>query len=130
MKMTLQSRAHSLMGLLVLGGGILYNFPPQDYHFYPLCPFYAATHLLCPGCGGTRALYQLLHLNFAQALHWNALVTVCAPIFLAWFFFWYYSVVKYDRTPEMKLPRGVVIGLYATVIIFVVVRNAGMGFAI
>jgi hypothetical protein len=128
--MTLQNRAHSLMGLLVVGGGILYNFPPQVHHFYPPCPFYAATHLLCPGCGGTRAFYQLLHLNFAQAFHWNALVTLCVPIFLAWFFFWYYSVIRYDRTPGIKLPRGAVIVVYATVIVFVVVRNAGMGFAI
>lgn len=130
MTITLQRRAHSLMGLLLLGGGILYNFPPQEYHFYPLCPFYAATHMLCPGCGGTRALYHLLHLNFAQALHLNALVTLCAPLFLACFSFWYYWVIRYHRSPGVTLPRGVVIGLYATVIIFAVVRNVGMGFAI
>ena len=130
MTMTLESRAHGLMGLLVLGCGVLYSFPPQEYHFYPVCPFYAATHLLCPGCGATRAIYQLLHLNFAEAFHLNALVTVCAPIFLAWFLFWYYAVIRYHRSPGMKLPRGVVIALYATVIIFAVVRNAGMGFAI
>ena len=130
MTMTLQSRAHGLMALLLLGGGFLYNFPPQEYHFYPQCPFYAATHLLCPGCGATRALYQFIHLNFAEALHLNALVTVCAPIFLAGFFFWYYTVIRYHRSPDVTLPRGVVVGLYATVIIFAIIRNAGMGFAI
>ena len=127
MTMTLESRAHGLMGLLVLGCGVLYSFPPQEYHFYPVCPFYAATHLLCPGCGATRALYQLLHLNFAQAFHLNALVTVLAPVFLAWFFFWYYEVIRYHRSPEMRIPRGVVIALYAMMVIFVVLRNAGMG---
>ena len=130
MKMTLHSRAHGLMGLLILGGGILYRFSPLEYHFYPLCPFYAATHLLCPGCGATRALYCLLHLDFGAALHWNALITVCAPVFLGWFFFWYYAVIRHDRAPEIKVARGVVIGLCCTVVLFVIVRNAGIGFAI
>lgn len=130
MTMTLQRRAHSLLGLLFLGCGVIYSFPPEEYHVYPLCPIYAATHLLCPGCGGTRALHQLLHLHLRQAMHLNALVTICAPIVLGWFFFLYYSVIRYDRSPEIKVPRGVVIGLCCTVVLFVIVRNAGIGFAI
>ena len=130
MTMTLQQRAHSLLGFLFLGCGILYSFPPQEHHFYPLCPFYAATHLLCPGCGGTRALHQLLHLRLGQAIHLNALVTVCAPVVVGWFFFWYYSAVRYHRSPDIRLPRLVVIGLFVIVVVFVIVRNSGMGLAI
>lgn len=121
--MTLQHRAHGLMGLLLLGGGILYSFPPQASNFYPLCPLYATTHLLCPGCGGTRALYQLLHFHLGQAIHLNALITVCAPMVLAGFLFWYYSVLKYHRSPAVRLARSVVIGLYVVVVMFVIVRN-------
>src|SRR5262249_24542521 len=104
MKLSRQARANTVMALFFLGCGILYSFPPQDYHFYPLCPFYAVTHLLCPGGGGTRALYQLLHLHFSEALRLNALVTVAAPVLLAWFFYWYYSVMRYDRSPRVRLP--------------------------
>jgi len=128
--MTLETRAHSLMGLLVLGNGILWRFSPQEWRGYPQCPFYAATHLLCPGCGGTRALYHLLHLNFGQACQWNALVAVCAPLVLAGFLFWYYSVMRYHRSPRIHLPRSVVIGFYVAAIVFVIVRNIGTGFAV
>jgi hypothetical protein len=117
------------MALLLMAGGLLWRFPPQESRWYPQCPFYAATHWLCPGCGGTRALYQMLHLNFGQALQWNALVTVCAPLFLAGFFFWYYTVMRDHRSPGIHLPRGVVVGSYVIVILFVIIRNLGTGFA-
>jgi len=31
------------------GMAVVYNFAPSRYSFYPRCPFYAMTHLLCPG---------------------------------------------------------------------------------
>lgn len=118
------------MGLLLVGSGMLWSFDPQESRWYPQCPFYAATHWLCPGCGGTRALYQLLHLNLGPALQWNALAAVCAPLFLAGFLLWYYSVVRYHRSPRIQLPRKMVIGFYVVVILFVIVRNSGAGFRI
>jgi hypothetical protein len=130
MPMTLQRRANMLAGSLLLGCAVLYRFSPQDYHFYPLCPFYAVTHLWCPGCGGTRALYHLLHLNFADALHYNALVAVAAPLFLMWFAFWYYSVTRHGRSPDFRMPRTVMVGLYVLVVLFAVARNTGFGFSI
>ena len=123
MKLSRQGWANTLLAFLLLGCGILYSLPPQDYHFYPVCPFYAITHLLCPGCGGTRALYQLLHLHFSEAMRLNALVTVSAPVVLAWFFYWYYSLMRYDRSPRIRLPRLVVAGLYAVVVLFAITRN-------
>jgi Protein of unknown function (DUF2752) len=126
----LKRRANLLMAGLLTSCGILYSFPPSEYHFYPICPVYALTHLLCPGCGGTRALYQLLHLNFSEAWRLNALVTIGAPLVLAWFFYWYYSVMRYDRAPVVKWPRTVVTGLYAAVLLFAIIRNTGLAFAI
>jgi hypothetical protein len=127
---SLQRRANYLLGLLLLGGGILYSFPPQDYHFYPICPFYAVTHLLCPGCGGTRALYQLLHGNLSEALHFNALVTVAVPILLAWFAYWYYSVMRRDRAPRLRLHWSATVCLFVVVILFAIVRDTGIAFTI
>jgi hypothetical protein len=130
MTMSLQSRANYLLGMLLLGAAVLYNFPPQEYHFYPICPFYAVTHLLCPGCGGTRALYQLLHGNLAEALRFNALVTVAAPIVLAGFAYWYYSVMRHHRTPQLRLRWSAIVCLFVVVGLFVVARNTGIAFAI
>lgn len=126
----LKRRANYLLGLLALGGAVLYNFPPQDYHFYPLCPYYALTHLLCPGCGGTRALHQLLHGNFSEALHYNALVTVFAPIVLGWFLTWYWAVMLDRRPPRVRLHWGAIAFLFVVAGVFVIVRNTGIAFTI
>ena len=124
----LQRRANYWMGGLALGCAVLYTFPPQEHNFYPRCPFYAATHLLCPGCGGTRALYQLLHLHLFAALRLNALVTVAAPLLVAWFIFWYYSIMRYGQAPQINLRRSALAGLYVVVTLFAVLRNTGVPF--
>ncbi|MDE5732371.1 MAG: DUF2752 domain-containing protein [Bacteroidales bacterium] len=40
------------------------------------------TGLKCPGCGSQRALHQLLHLNIAEAIEYNALMVFSIPILL------------------------------------------------
>lgn len=123
MNFTSRQRAHGWAGLTALVCGIIYWFPPAEHHFYPICPFYALTHMLCPGCGGTRAVYQLLHLHFQEAWHLNALVSVCAPIALLWFIGWYYTVLRYGRGPRMVAPRFAIASGYALTILFAVLRN-------
>jgi drug/metabolite transporter (DMT)-like permease len=53
---------------------VLLRFPPDQYSFYPQCPIHTYLHLLCPGCGATRALAALLHGRVAAAFHFNALL--------------------------------------------------------
>ena len=45
---------------------VLLRFPPAEYSFYPRCPIFASLHLLCPGCGATRALAALLRLRITR----------------------------------------------------------------
>ena len=40
------------------------------------CFLKESLHIYCPGCGGTRAVFALLHLHFLQSLIYNPL-----PIF-------------------------------------------------
>jgi hypothetical protein len=54
-------------------GAILFFFDPAKHGFYPICLFHALTGWNCPGCGATRAAYQLLHGHLLRALHDNAL---------------------------------------------------------
>jgi len=50
----------------------LYTFPPGGpQSLYPRCVFHAVTGLLCPGCGTTRALHQLLHGHVVAAFQLN-----------------------------------------------------------
>jgi hypothetical protein len=67
-----------LLGLLAAGGLVLlYFYNPSKYGFYPICEFHRITGWNCPGCGGTRALYALLHGKFQVAFHDNALFLLC-----------------------------------------------------
>jgi uncharacterized protein DUF2752 len=126
--MSKRSIVGAALGAFVLLLGVVYHFSPSEYGFYPRCPFYAVTHLLCPGCGATRALYSLLHGKFAEALHYNLLFTLLVPFFLAWFGFWCYRVLRYDRWPRFAMPRGAALGLGIAAVLFAVARNSVFAF--
>ena len=51
------------VGLLGAGvlGSYLYAHDPHQPGAYPACVLHALTGLYCPGCGGTRAAYDLVH---------------------------------------------------------------------
>lgn len=48
------------------------------------CPLKAATSLDCPGCGLTRSVSSLVHLEFTKAFHYNLFVL---PLLLGWIVF-------------------------------------------
>lgn len=66
---SLKLTASAIIG--AAGAWILYTFPPGRGSFYPRCVFHATTGLLCPGCGTTHALHELLHGQFGAAFHSN-----------------------------------------------------------
>jgi len=66
------------IGVLALAG--LYRFNPSEYHFFPRCVFHAVSGLECPGCGGQRALHQLLHGHLSAAFRDNALLVMLLPV--------------------------------------------------
>ena len=92
---------------------VLFFFKPQDYP-YPSCVFHDLTGLYCPGCGSTRALYQLLHGNFLTALHDNALTVFFIP-FLA------YAAVR--KEPLSTIRPFWVWGIFYLLLAFTVLRN-------
>src|ERR1035437_4948003 len=53
-------------------GAVLFFFDPAKHGFYPICLFHSLTGLNCPGCGATRAAYQLLHRPLLGRLPDNA----------------------------------------------------------
>lgn len=47
---------------------------PYSTEIFPPCPILAATGWQCPGCGGTRAVYSLLHGDVGASLAMNPMV--------------------------------------------------------
>lgn len=62
----------------------MFWFDPAQHRFYPFCFFHRLTGLQCPGCGGLRAVHQLLHGHLLAALHLNVLFVVSLPVFAWW----------------------------------------------
>jgi hypothetical protein len=50
------------------------------------CSFHELTGIYCPGCGGQRAFYFLLHGDILQALRYNFLLVVILPVLLYIYF--------------------------------------------
>ncbi len=120
-------RAHLELAAVVSGvialAILLRRFPPEQYGVYPRCPIFEWTGLLCPGCGATRALASLAHGNLAEALHWNALVVMLLPVFVAWGVVVYRRALSGEGTTWPKLPNYGVMALLVVAAVFVIVRN-------
>jgi hypothetical protein len=102
---------------------ILLRFPPAPYGFYPNCPIHQYLHILCPGCGTTRALAALLQGNIIQALHLNALTTLLTPVALFYAAAGYRQILT-RRPLHLSQPQRV--ATYATLAaaaVFTVARN-------
>jgi len=107
----------------VLGSGaVLFFFNPSTHGFYPVCLFHELTGLNCPGCGGTRAAYQLLHGHFLAALRDNALFILTLAGLVAhgaWF-----AARKIRRQPvTLAVPPKVLWAYLVFAIAFSVLRN-------
>ena len=68
-----------LVGIAVY---IYYCYNPSTSGWFPKCPFKMLTGWLCPGCGSQRAIHSLLHLDIAQAFHYNAFLVCCIPLLI------------------------------------------------
>jgi hypothetical protein len=69
-----------LLALGASGAAVLFWCDPSRVPIYPVCMFHRTTGLLCPGCGGLRALHQLLHGHVATAYHFNPLLVCGLPL--------------------------------------------------
>ncbi len=100
----------------------MYFFNPSTHGFYPVCEFHQLTGLNCPGCGGTRAVYQLLHGHVLRALEDNALVVLSLAGLAgrgAWF-----GTKKFLRRPAGPfLPPEFFWPLLVVAVVFTVLRN-------
>jgi hypothetical protein len=95
-------------------------FDPIRVSIFPPCLFRELTGLDCPGCGGQRALHQLLHGHLIAAIRLNAMFVFSLPLF-AWVGI-RFAVRKFRGEPAVfRLPWW---GAYIVAwIIFGVLRN-------
>jgi hypothetical protein len=73
------------IGLGVAGAVAVWVGDPTSSGGMPLppCPSKLLFGVCCPGCGGTRMLYSLMHGDLASAAHYNA-VSLVVVLLLCW----------------------------------------------
>lgn len=61
-------------------GFVAWADPTTPDGVLPLCPTKALLGINCPGCGGLRMTYSLLHGDLPAALHYNAVALAALPL--------------------------------------------------
>ena len=118
-----RTAANSLAATLAMCAALLYRYSPQEYSFYPRCPFYLLTHRLCPGCGATRAVAELLHGHLAAAMHFNAALVLLLPLLLVYFGRMYWTAVRESRVEWPQAPAWSWPAILTGVLFFTLARN-------
>ncbi|MFD9391753.1 DUF2752 domain-containing protein [Streptomyces sp. NPDC060000] len=110
------------------GSAYLYvTDPHQPGHLLPQCPFRFLTGQLCPACGGTRMVYDLMHGHFTRAWLDNRVLLLASPYALTLLARWMWAGL-HGRTWHPSLsPRAMTVVL-GVAVSWTVVRNVVDGF--
>ena len=111
-----------LAGAVLGSGAVLFFFNPSAHGFYPVCLFHELTGLNCPGCGGTRAAYQLLHGHLLLALRDNALF-ILTLLALARHGLWFAARKIRHQPATLAVSPKVLWTFVVVAVVFSVLRN-------
>ncbi len=108
---------------IAAGSVLLFFFNPTNAGFFPVCPFRALTGLQCPGCGSTRACYQLIHLHPIAAFKLNPLMILTLPFIVYGFLGFTRSAITGQPQRRILIPSIYLWGWLGLLIFFWVFRN-------
>jgi len=113
--------------LFCFAGGVAYTLlthpTASDASSSPNCIIKLTTGFDCPGCGGTRAFYYLMHGNVLAAARSHLILVFAAPYLVYLYVVWAAGEVFGRKLPALRLsPRGISIFLGAW-LAFSVLRN-------
>jgi hypothetical protein len=104
-------------GAVVVGGLAYIGLgDPHRPNFFLPCPFYTATGLYCPGCGGLRMVHDVLHLDLSAAVVDNVVALIGLPLLLAW-------IVLRRRSGRPWMTPVAAVVIVAIAVTWTVVRN-------
>lgn len=112
--------------LVLLSFGYVYIAPVLS-DTYPVifweCVFKNFFHLYCPGCGGTHALYALLHLHPLESFLYHPLVIYI--VFFCCFFYIKIGVAlkRHHGETDVQIPVILFYIAFILVIAFFILRN-------
>jgi hypothetical protein len=110
---------------LAAGSIFLFFFNPASpgNQFFPKCPFRLLTGCQCPGCGSTRAVYELLHLNPVAAFRFNPLMVLTLPFIVYGFLGFTKSAITGKPHRRIFIPTKYLWAWLVLLIFFWIFRN-------
>jgi len=112
------------LGLVALGGFLFFFNPASPANqFFPKCPFRLLTGMQCPGCGSTRACYQLVHLHPVAAFKLNPLFMLTLPFIVYGFLGYTKSAITGQPQRRLFVPSFYLWTWLVLMIFFWVFRN-------
>ncbi|MFG2823558.1 DUF2752 domain-containing protein [Kitasatospora sp. NPDC048365] len=113
----------AVLGAGLAGAAYLYGRDPHlPGQWLPFCPWRRITGLQCPGCGGTRMTYDLLHGDLATAWHDNAALLLALPLVALLYLTWLRHGLA-GRTWRFRPGRPTVALILGTALAWTVLRN-------
>src|SRR5512145_3080464 len=100
----------------------LYFFNPENWKFYPRCPFNILTGFYCSGCGTTRAIHLMLHGELSAAFGKNQLTPFLLIILGYISGRNIYYPLKKGTAPPVIAPR-LLIALVIIIVSYWILRN-------
>ncbi|MEU9608648.1 DUF2752 domain-containing protein [Streptomyces sp. NPDC048057] len=105
------------------GAAYLYGTNPHEGgQWLPRCPFRLVTGLLCPACGGTRMVYDLMHGDVAASFADNRALFLVAPFALGLLAYWAVEGLR-GRRWRPRWSRRTQAVVLSTAVAWTVVRN-------
>ncbi len=101
----------------------LFNPASPSNQFFPRCPFRLLTGWQCPGCGTTRACYQLLHLHPVVAFKLNPLMVLTLPFIVYGFLGFTRSAITGQPQRRVFIPSTYLWAWLALIVFFWIFRN-------
>ena len=112
----------------LLSGGVAYTLLMRPTSAgatdAPTCVMKLFTGFDCPGCGGTRAAWYLLHGDIPAAAHHHALVVFATPFLAYLYVSWTLNRLANRKVlPTLRISNGAMIGFLVAWLVFSVARN-------
>ncbi|SHM43222.1 DUF2752 domain-containing protein [Cryptosporangium aurantiacum] len=115
----------TILGCIGAASTYVLTNDPTDTRLDPLgpCAFKMLTGFDCPGCGGTRMVWYLLHGDVLQAARHHLVALIAVPILA-----WAYVVLAAKRffgvqLPSKRIPLVAILGFLGFWVVFAVLRN-------
>nr|WP_200799460.1 DUF2752 domain-containing protein [Williamsia sterculiae] len=117
--------APAAVGVAAAAGcaAIWFADPTTPGGIIPVCPTKALFGIDCPGCGGCRMIYALLHGDVPAALHYNAVALVGVVLLMTAYVTWIVGRVRGRRLPGWQHLRYAPAVTLVVIAVWFVIRN-------